>query len=176
MLYKNISPKNKDDSVNIIIEIPADSTVKYEFDETIGAIVVDRFSMTTMSYPCNYGLIPNTLGGDEDPIDVLIVTRVPLAPGVVIKGRVIGVLKMTDEAGEDSKIICVPVTKADKLYENVNSFEDLPEIDRKKIKHFFERYKDLEEGKWVKVEGWGNSSEAMELVDESISRFENETN
>lgn len=176
MGYENIKAKNEDGTVNVIIEIPAGGMIKYEFDEESQTIQVDRFSMTTMAYPCNYGLIPNTLGGDEDPIDVLIITRFPLSPGVVIKGRVIGVLNMSDEGGEDAKIICLPTTKADKFYDNIKTLDDLPEIEKDKIKHFFEHYKDLETGKWVKIDSWGSVQEASKIIDESISSFETNLN
>ena len=170
MIYDRIKPKIENGIVNVIIEIPAGSNVKYEFDEQLKAIVVDRFSTSSMAYPCNYGFIPNTTGGDSDPIDVLIITRVPLIPGVVIKGKVIGILEMSDEGGEDAKIICVPVSKCDKFYDNVNSYKDLPENDIKKIEHFFEHYKDLDEGKWVKVQGWNDVEKANRIIQESIGR------
>jgi inorganic pyrophosphatase len=169
MGYSNIEPKNKDGTVNVIIEIPADGMVKYELDWENEIVYVDRFSMTTMMYPCNYGSIPNTLGGDGDPIDVLMITRFPLVPGVVIKGRVIGVLKMSDEGGEDAKIICVPTSKADKLYDNIKNLNDLPEIEKNKIKHFFEHYKDLEPEKWVKIDSWGSGEDALKIIDDAIS-------
>ena len=168
MKYNKIQPINKDNTVNILIEIPAGGNVKYEFNEETGFMEVDRFGVTTMHYPCNYGLIPNTLGGDGDALDALIITRTPLHPGVIIKGKVIGVLKMEDDGGQDEKIICVPTEKCDKLYSKTNSCDDLPDIEIEKIVHFFERYKDLEKGKWVKILGWGNCEEANKIVNESV--------
>jgi inorganic pyrophosphatase len=170
MRYEKIQPLNKDNSVNIIIEIPANGNVKYELNKEAEIIEVDRFGITTMHYPCNYGLIPNTLGGDGDPLDALIITRTPLHPGVLIAGKVIGVLMMEDDGGMDEKIICVPTARCDKLYANVNSYKDLPEMEIEKIVHFFEKYKDLEKGKWVKITGWKDADEAMEIVHESIAR------
>jgi inorganic pyrophosphatase len=175
MNHKNIKPFNeKDNTINTIIEIPAHSNIKYELNNELGIIEVDRFSYTTMGYPCNYGLIPNTLGGDEDPLDTLVITRDPLHPGVMIKCKVIGLLKMDDEGGSDEKIICVPADKIDKFYKDVNSYEDLGEIELKRIEHFFEKYKDLEADKWVKISGWGTKEEALELIKSSIEKFKEE--
>ena len=168
MKYKKIHPINKDETINIIVEIPANSNVKYELNEETGMIEVDRFGVTTMNYPCNYGLIPNTLGGDGDALDALIITRTPLHPGVMIAGRVLGVLQMEDEAGTDDKIICVPTAKCDRLYKNVNSCDDLQEGELEKIIHFFEKYKDLDKGKWVKVTGCCGKDEAMKIIHEAI--------
>ena len=126
---------------------------------------------TTMHYPCNYGFIPNTLSLDGDPVDVLVPTPVALRPGVLIRARVIGVLKMTDESGVDAKIIAVPHDKLTKIYQNVQTIDDLPALLLDQIKHFFEHYKDLESNKWVKVDGWGSKEEACLEVKESIARY-----
>ncbi len=146
---------------NVIIEIPANGEpVKYELDKDTGAMFVDRFMSTAMHYPCNYGYIPDTLAEDGDPVDVLVITPVPLALGTVIRCRALGMLKMSDESGEDAKLVAVPVKKLTAMYDKVNTIDDLPEILLKQISHFFEHYKDLEPGKWVKVEGWADIDEA----------------
>ena len=153
--------KNLPEEINVIIEIPANSDpIKYEIDKDSGAIFVDRFMATPMFYPCNYGYINHTLSPDGDPVDVLVPTPYPLLAGSVIKCRPVGVLKMTDESGEDAKVVAVPVSKLTKIYDDVKDVEDLPELLRNQIKHFFERYKELEAGKWVKVEGWENAEAA----------------
>lgn len=147
--------------INVIIEIPANAEpVKYELDKDTGAMFVDRFMSTAMHYPCNYGYIPDTLAEDGDPVDVLVVTPVPLALGTVVRCRPLGMLKMSDESGEDAKLVAVPVKKLTAMYDKVNTIDDLPEILLKQISHFFEHYKDLEPGKWVKVEGWAGIDEA----------------
>jgi inorganic pyrophosphatase len=164
--------KNPPDEINVVIEIPqGGEPIKYELDKESGALFVDRILSTSMRYPCNYGYIPNTLCGDGDPADVLVLMPMPLVPGCVVKCRPIGVLKMTDEAGEDAKLLAVPVSKTTKLYDGIQSYQDLPEIQLKQIAHFFERYKDLEVGKWVKVEGWGDAQAAKTEILESIARF-----
>jgi inorganic pyrophosphatase len=146
---------------NVVIEIPMrGEPIKYELDKTTGAMFVDRFMSTSMHYPCNYGYIPKTLSGDGDPVDVLVITPVPLISGVVVRCRPIGMLKMADEAGDDSKLLAVPVDKLCNLYRNVESPRDLPEQTLAQIAHFFEHYKDLERGKWVKVEHWVGPEEA----------------
>lgn len=163
--------KNPPEDVNVIIEIPMnDDPVKYELDKDSSAIFVDRFMQTTMRYPCNYGFVPHTLSEDGDPIDVLVVTNYPVVPGSVIKSRPIGVLLMEDESGKDEKIIAVPTTKLDVSFENVKSVNDLNPIILDRIKHFFEHYKDLDKGKWVKVEGWADAGKAKELIKEAITR------
>ena len=168
--------KNPPDEINVIIEIPKDAEpVKYEVDKESGAIFVDRILSTPMRYPCNYGYVPNTVCGDGDPADVLVVLPMPLQAGSVIKCRPIGVLQMTDDGGEDAKILAVPVSKVSTLYDKVQSYTDLPEIQIKQIVHFFERYKDLEPGKWVKLDGWGNAEEAKKILVESIERYAAET-
>lgn len=156
---------------NVVIEIPMNGDpVKYEVDKESGAIFVDRFMGTAMHYPCNYGYVPNTIADDGDPCDVLVLTPFPLLPGVVVRCRVLGVLKMTDEAGGDAKILAVPVEKLLPLYANLKTVEDVPELTLRQIQHFFEHYKDLEEGKWVKVHHWGGIEEAHRLITESIAR------
>ena len=166
MSLKEISAgKDVPNDVNVIIEIPALSEpVKYEVDKSSGALFVDRFIGTAMHYPCNYGYIPNTLGDDGDPVDVLVVTPIPLRAGSVIRSRVVGVLDMTDESGRDEKLVAVPVSKLTPLYDNVQEATDLPGILLDQIKHFFEHYKDLEAGKWVKVEGWGGAAQARDII------------
>jgi inorganic pyrophosphatase len=146
---------------NVVIEIPMNADpIKYEVDKETGAIFVDRFMGTAMHYPCNYGYIPNTLSADGDPCDVLVVTPFPLIPGVVVRCRAIGVLKMTDEAGGDAKILAVPVDKILPIYSHWQKPEDVHDLRLQQIQHFFEHYKDLEKGKWVKIEGWGGPDDA----------------
>jgi len=165
--------KKVPDEINVIIEIPAHSDpVKYEVDKETGAMFVDRFMNTAMHYPCNYGYIPHTLSEDGDPVDVLVVTPIPLISGSVIVCRVVGVLKMTDESGPDAKLLAVPVDKLCKLYCGVKTPEDMPPLLLHQIAHFFEHYKDLEEGKWVKVEGWANIDAARQEILESIERYQ----
>jgi inorganic pyrophosphatase len=157
------------EEVNVIIEVPMGSDpVKYEFDKDTGAIMVDRFVQTAMFYPCNYGFIPNTLSKDGDPVDVLVVANYPIIPGAVIKVRPIGVLMMEDESGQDEKVLAVPTTKLDPYYSKINSFSDLPEALVNRIKHFFESYKALEKGKWVKVDGWQDEKSAKNIILEGI--------
>lgn len=159
--------------VNVIIEIPMNGApVKYEVDKDSGALFVDRFMMTAMFYPANYGYIPNTLSEDGDPVDVLVVTPVPLISSSVIRCRVVGMLKMTDESGVDAKLIAVPITKLCKSYESIKSYNDLPEALLKSIEHFFKHYKDLEEGKWVKIDGWADGDEAVREILNSVARYE----
>jgi inorganic pyrophosphatase len=161
--------KNPPNDINVIIEISQGSQpVKYEIDKDSGALFVDRFLSTSMVYPANYGFIPNTLSADGDPCDVLVLTQLPVVEGSVIRARPIGALIMEDEAGMDEKILAVPVDKLDLFYSDVKSYEDLPEILRKQISHFFEHYKDLEKGKWVKVSDWVGAEEAGKLILDSI--------
>lgn len=168
--------KNLPDEVNVIIEIPAHADpIKYEVDKDTGAIFVDRFMGTSMHYPCNYGYIPHTISEDGDPADVLVVTPFPLHAGVVIRCRCVGVLKMEDEAGGDAKLIAVPVEKLTPLYRKVKSHEDLPDILLHQIQHFFEHYKDLEKGKWVKVTGWEGPEAARSEILSSLQRYQDST-
>jgi inorganic pyrophosphatase len=161
--------------INVVIEIPVNGeAVKYAVDKESGLIFVDRVLNTSMRYPCNYGFVPHTLCGDGDPVDVLVIMPTPLLPGSVVKCRPIGVLKMTDEAGEDAKIVAVPVSAVTSLYRDVSSIRDLPEVILDQIAHFFEHYKDLEKGKWVKLDGWGEAEEAKQEIRDSIAAFEAE--
>ena len=160
--------------VNVIIEVPiGGEPIKYELDKAAGTLVVDRFLHTPMRYPGNYGFVPHTLSEDGDPIDVLVVNTRPIVPGAVINVRPVGVLKMRDEAGGDEKVIAVPMPKLTKRYEHVHEYTDLPDITLQQMRHFFEHYKDLEPGKWVKVLGWGNAAEAKKMIVDAIARAEN---
>ena len=152
--------KNLPDDFNVIIEIPLDSSIKYEIDKDSNALFVDRLVSTPMHYPANYGYIPQTLCGDGDAADVLVLFPQAVQAGSVIRCRPIGVLKMSDEAGQDAKILAVPHDKLTTLYSNVKKLADLPPVVLQQIEHFFTHYKDLEKGKWVKVEGWGDVEEA----------------
>ena len=157
--------------VNVIIEVPiGGEPIKYEMDKAAGTLVVDRFLHTPMRYPGNYGFVPHTLSQDGDPIDVLVANTRPIVPGAVINVRPVGVLKMQDEAGGDEKILAVPVPKLTKRYEHVTEYTDLPVITLQQVQHFFEHYKDLEPGKWVKMLGWGDAAEARKLIVEAIER------
>jgi len=168
------SGKDVPHDINVIIEIPSHSDpVKYEVDKETGAMFVDRFMNTAMHYPCNYGYIPHTLSEDGDPVDVLVVTPVPLISGSVIRCRPIGMLKMTDEAGPDAKLLAVPVDKLCSLYRQVQKAEDMPTQLIAQIAHFFEHYKDLEPNKWVKVEGWVDGDAAKAEILAGMERFQN---
>jgi inorganic pyrophosphatase len=157
--------------VNVIVEVPVGGEpIKYEMDKHAGTLVVDRFLYTSMRYPGNYGFIPHTLSGDGDPLDVLIASQRAIVPGAIIAVRPIGVLRMQDEAGIDEKVIAVPVSRLTRRYDQVGDYTQLPEITVKQIQHFFEHYKDLEEGKWVKLLGWGGTDEAKTVIRESIER------
>lgn len=156
----------------VIIEIPALSPpVKYEVEKESGKISVDRFISVAMHYPCNYGYIPHTLSDDGDPVDVLVISPVPLITGVVVRCRPLGMLRMTDEAGEDAKLLAVPINKLCNLYQDIESSEDLPQLIRSQIAHFFAHYKDLEEGKWVKIQGWDGVESAKSEIIAGIQRF-----
>jgi inorganic pyrophosphatase len=157
---------------NVIIEIPTNGDpVKYEVDKESGAIFVDRFLGTAMHYPCNYGYIPKTLSDDGDPVDVLVLTPFPLFPGAVVRCRTLGVLKMTDESGVDAKLLAVPVEKLCPMYAHLQSYQDVTEQTLNQIKHFFEHYKDLEKGKWVKVEGWHGVEEAKAEIMAGLAAY-----
>jgi inorganic pyrophosphatase len=163
--------KNAPNQVNVIIEVPMNADpVKYEMDKDSGAIFVDRFIATPMFYPCNYGFIPNTLSDDGDPCDVLVVSDYAIISGAVIEASPVGVLIMEDEKGMDEKIIAVPAKKMNSQYENVESINQLPENLLNKIRHFFENYKGLEKGKWVKVVGFEDVEKAKQLIKEGIER------
>ncbi|QRX82776.1 inorganic diphosphatase [Glaciimonas sp. PAMC28666] len=157
---------------NVIIEIPMNADpIKYEVDKESGAIFVDRFMGTAMHYPCNYGYIPQTLSDDGDPVDVLVITPFPLFPGVVVRCRPIGVLKMSDEAGQDAKLLAVPVDKVLSIYTHWQKPEDMNELRLNQIQHFFEHYKDLEKGKWVKIDGWGGPDDAREEILAGVAAY-----
>ena len=159
------------DDVNVIIEVQiGGEPIKYEMNKEAGTLYVDRFLHTPMRYPGNYGFVPHTLSDDGDPIDVLVANTRPIVPGAVINVRPIGVLKMVDDGGGDEKIIAVPSHKLTKRYDSVKNYTDLPIITLEQIQHFFEHYKDLEPGKWVKVNGWGDAAEAKKLIVEAIER------
>jgi inorganic pyrophosphatase len=162
---------NPPEDINVIIEVPVGGEpIKYELDKEAGTLFVDRFLYTPMRYPGNYGFVPHTLSDDGDPIDVLVANTRTIVPGAVINCRPIGVMVMTDEAGMDEKIIAVPTTRISRRYEKIAEFSELPEITRQQIEHFFEHYKDLEPGKWVKVEEWGNAAKARQMIQEAIDR------
>lgn len=166
--------KSLPDDMNVIIEIPMNGEpIKYEVDKDSDAVFVDRILGTSMHYPCNYGYVPHTLCGDGDPVDVLVLLPHALMPGSVVRCRPIGVLKMTDESGEDAKVLAVPVDKITPLYTKVASVDDVPEITLKSIEHFFEHYKDLEPGKWVKIDGWEGVEAARAEINESVTRYQN---
>ena len=175
MLVKNIKVgKNVPEQVNVLIENSANALpVKYELDKESGALFVDRFLATPMHYPCNYGFIPGTLSDDGDPIDVLVPTEYPVIPGAVIPCKPVAVLIMEDEKGMDEKIIAVPTEKMNSEYSKYNELNELPTILIDKIKHFFEHYKDLEKGKWVKVADFKDSKVAKEKIKEAIERYNN---
>lgn len=168
-------PSGRDvpNEINVIIEIPAHADpVKYELDKETGAMFVDRFMSTAMHYPCNYGYVPHTLSKDGDPVDVLVVTPVPLISGSVIRCRPVGVLKMTDEAGDDAKILALPIDELCKSYCHLKNYKDFPQDRLDTIAHFFEHYKDLDEGKWVRVEGWGGVDEAKQEILDSLQMYQ----
>src|SRR5271169_3156556 len=157
--------------VNVVVEVPiGGEPIKYEMHKASGALMVDRFLYTAMRYPGNYGFIPHTLSGDGDPCDVLVANTRAIVPGAVISVRPVGVLMMEDEAGGDEKIIAVPSSKLTQRYDKVRTYSDLPDITLQQIQHFFEHYKDLEPGKWVKVLRWGDAADAHQLIREGIAR------
>ncbi|MGH8528811.1 MAG: inorganic diphosphatase [Nevskiales bacterium] len=164
--------KDVPNDVNVIIEIPMNSEpVKYEVDKDSGEICVDRILTTPMRYPCNYGYVPHTLCGDGDPLDALVMMPVPLIPRCVVNCRPIGMLEMKDEAGSDEKLIVVPNSKISPLYRDIATVRALPALIRDQIAHFFEHYKDLEKGKWVKIEGWHGPNDARKAILDSVARF-----
>ena len=164
--------KNPPDEINVIIEVPiGGEPIKYEMDKEAGALFVDRFLYTSMRYPGNYGFVPGTLSDDGDPIDVIVCNTRAIIPGAYMACRPVGVLVMEDEAGGDEKVLAVPTTKLTRRYENVKDINDVPEITREQIQHFFEHYKDLEPGKWVKVVRWGDAAHAKKLISEAIDRY-----
>ena len=158
--------------INVIIEIPKDAEpVKYEVDKATGAIFVDRVLSTPMRYPCNYGYMPHTLGGDGDPLDVLVILPLPLIPGSVIRCRPVGMLHMTDEAGGDEKLVAVPAPKVFAGYAHINESSSVSKHWLERIGHFFEHYKDLEKGKWVKLDGWVDADDAKAEITAGIERY-----
>ncbi len=176
MSLDKVKPGKKiPESFNVIIEIPMNAdTIKYEVDKESGAIFVDRFMGTAMHYPCNYGYINKTIAGDGDPVHVLVITPFPLIPGVVVSCRAIGVLEMEDEGGQDAKLLAVPEDKILPIYTHWQKPEDMNPLRLNQIQHFFEHYKDLEKGKWVKVKGWGGVADAHKEILEGIERYNKE--
>lgn len=164
--------KNHPAEIYAVVEVAMNSEpVKYEYNKEVGAIFVDRFMSTSMTYPCNYGFMPNTLAGDGDPVDILVYSHHKIVPGAIISVRPIGVLITEDENGKDEKILAVPTTKVDPTFESIKSHEDLPKILLDRINHFFEHYKDLEKQKWVKVLGWKGVQEAHEIITTAIAAY-----
>lgn len=156
------------EDVFVVVEIPANTSVKYEIEKESGALFVDRFLFTAMYYPFNYGFIPKTLADDGDAVDVLVIGNQPVFPGSVMRTRPIGMLVMEDEAGMDEKVIAVPVSKLDSSFEKIKDVSDLPQLTKDKIKHFFEHYKDLEPGKWVKLKDWKGAQEAKDYISKAV--------
>ncbi|MGD2083683.1 MAG: inorganic diphosphatase [Chromatiales bacterium] len=171
-LDKVDSGRDVPNEINVIIEIPAHSDpVKYEVDKETGAMFVDRFMGTAMHYPCNYGYVPHTLSADGDPVDVMVVTPTPLITGSVVRCRPVGVLQMTDESGDDAKVLAVPIDKVCRMFKGVAGPEDVPPGLLDQIAHFFEHYKDLDEGKWVRVEGWADAEAAKQEILDSVRMY-----
>jgi inorganic pyrophosphatase len=167
------SGKNIPDEINVIIEIPANADpVKYEVDKKTGAMFVDRILRTAMHYPANYGYIPHTLSDDGDPCDVMVPTAFPLIPGSVIRCRPVAVLKMTDESGDDAKVVAVPIDKITNRWSDVKTAQDMPLELMERIAHFFEHYKDLDEGKWVRVQGWEGVEAAKTEISNAVQMFQ----
>jgi len=163
--------KNPPEDVYVVVEIPKDSPIKYELDKESGAIFVDRVLYTAMYYPFNYGFIPNTLADDGDPVDVLVISDWAATPGSIVRARVIGMLEMEDESGIDTKVIAIPHEKIDPTYKGIKEVSDLPEAVLNKIKHFFEHYKELEPGKWVKVKEFKGKEEALKDIQKAIENY-----
>ncbi len=171
MNLKNLpAGKNPPEEINVFIEIPQGSLIKYELDKDSGFIFVDRFAFTTMGYPANYGFIPNTMSGDGDPVDVLVLSSYAINPGAVIAATPIGLLEMEDDGGIDAKIIAVPPLKVDPFFGKFKDLADIDEAIKNRIKHFFEHYKELEPGKWVKIAGWKGRQAALEEVKRGIAK------
>ncbi len=168
-ISKLTSGKNPEaGEVNVFVEIPKDSNIKYELDKESGAMMADRFLYTAMSYPFNYGFVPNTLADDGDPLDIIVLSEYPVVPGTVISSVVIGMLDMEDEAGMDEKILAVPTEKIDPLFGKFKDIQDVPDAIKNKLIHFFENYKTLEPNKWVKLKEWKNKAVALETVKKSL--------
>lgn len=174
MLLTKIAPfQSLPDDVNVVIEIAANSyAVKYEIDKDTSLLNVDRFMPTAMHYPCDYGFIPNTLSEDGDPVDVLVLTPLPVQPGCVLRARIVGMLTMEDESGIDNKLIALPIKKICAQYAHINTLDDISPVMLESIKHFFENYKGLEQGKWVKVGGYSGVEAAQKEIEDSVARFE----
>lgn len=167
--------RNVPDEINVIIEVPMHSpAIKYEVDKDSGAIFVDRMLKTAMYYPCNYGYVPHTLCGDGDPVDVLVVLPLPMLPGTVVRCRPVGVLQMKDEAGEDSKVLAVPLTEVTSIYSDIKTYKDLDSMLVDQIEHFFEHYKDLEKNKWVRTGDWEGLDAARKEITEAVARYQAE--
>ncbi len=163
--------RNPPREVNVLIEVPiGGEPIKYELDKKAGVLFVDRFLYTSMRYPGNYGFIPHTLSDDGDPCDVIIANTRAIVPGAIMSCKVVGVLLMRDEQGQDEKIVAVPAAHLTKRYENIENYTDLPEITLRQFEHFFAHYKDLEPGKWVKIDRWGDAEEARSIVQKAIQR------
>ncbi len=173
MNFDNIpAGKELPNDIYVAIEIPANSSpVKYEIDKDMGAVMVDRFMATPMFYPANYGFIPNTLADDGDPLDVLVITPYPVIPGSIIRCRPVGMLNMDDEAGGDEKLVAVPHDKLSMQYQDIQDIDDVPQLLKDQIQHFFENYKDLEKGKWVKVKGWEDADAARASIEKAVANF-----
>ncbi len=174
MSFDRVTPgKKAPEQFNVVIEIPMNADpVKYEVDKESGALFVDRFMSTAMHYPCNYGYVPQTISGDGDPVDVLVITPFPLLAGSVVTCRAIGMLNMEDEAGMDAKLLAVPIDKLLPIYASWQKPEDLHELQLRTIQHFFEHYKDLEPNKWVKVKGWSGPQAAHEEISSGMVNYE----
>lgn len=173
MSFADITPGKVPDEMNVIIEIPANSSpIKYEVDKDTSTVWVDRFMATAMFYPANYGFVNQTLGLDGDPVDVLVITPYPLQAGVAIRCRPVAVLNMSDDGGQDAKVIAVPVDKLTPIYKDVIDLADVPALLKAQIQHFFEHYKDLEPGKWVKIEGWGDVKAAKQELLDGVARYQ----
>ncbi|MGH9856636.1 MAG: inorganic diphosphatase [Acidobacteriota bacterium] len=160
--------KPEDGQVNVFVEIPKDSNIKYELDKESGAIMVDRFLYTAMSYPFNYGFVPNTLAEDGDPLDIIVLSEYAVIPGTVIPSVVIGMLEMEDEEGIDTKVLAVPTAKIDPLFGTFKDITDVPEATKNKLRHFFENYKTLEPNKWVKLKEWQGKAVALKAVKKAL--------
>lgn len=173
MNVDKVGPGDWPSEVNVIIEIPAHSDpIKYEIDKNTGAMFVDRFLTTPMHYPCNYGYVPQTLSKDGDPVDVLLVTPYPLISGSVVRSRPVGVLKMTDQAGDDPKVLAFPVSELTPIYDHIKAISDVPIDLLNQIEYFFEHYKDLDDGKWARVDGWHGMHEAKQEIADGILAFD----
>lgn len=167
---------NPPEDINVIIEVPiGGEPIKYELDKASGTLVVDRFLYTSMRYPGNYGFVPHTLSEDGDPVDVVVINTRAIVPGAIMNCRPIGVLLMEDEAGGDEKLLAVPSHKLTKRYDKIVDYSDLPDITIEQVQHFFEHYKDLEPGKWVKVLRWGDASEAKKLIRDGMALYQRDT-